>query len=446
MLCTMRRTLLVACVALTAMLAVALWTIATLSSSLPSSGLLSGGMSSGGLSSSGASSGRRRPHYTHAHGDADAAAADWVHTLPDWVTAQVLHTKLFSSSSRGGTASTIRPYFVRADDETVACMMWQGRPPTFSVATFVTPSRIGQLAALCEHWGGPISVALAVENASVLADPAFLHGIRTQMRDISADAPTPCALDMHLVVSKAGEREFNMWRNVARLYARTAHFVFLDVDFAPSRDLRSYLETNADALVPLLESGVLVVPAFEASKGSPRLPIPATKAELLERVRAGHAEMFHSHWVYGQVYTNHSQWTRATELYTISLFSWRYEPYAVGGPRLPWCDERFIGYGSNKCACSNEWWAAGFTFWVLPTTFAYHQAHGNEAGPSRMNETEMNLYTHLGFLRELEVKYRRPSPICHAMHLVPVDALTGEAPPQCLNDNATAVAKSWTKP
>lgn len=39
------------------------------------------------------------------------------------------------------------------------------------------------------------------------------------------------------------------------------------------------------------------------------------------------------------------------------------------------CDERFVGYGSNKAACLYEIFLAGAQFWVLPQDFLIHQRH-----------------------------------------------------------------------
>lgn len=39
------------------------------------------------------------------------------------------------------------------------------------------------------------------------------------------------------------------------------------------------------------------------------------------------------------------------------------------------CDERFVGYGSNKAACLYEIYLSGAEFWVLPYDFLIHQRH-----------------------------------------------------------------------
>lgn len=67
------------------------------------------------------------------------------------------------------------------------------------------------------------------------------------------------------------DRQFNMWRNVARLYARTRWVLMLDVDFAVCTDVRARLrgalqnEDDGGGIGRLARSGraVFVVPAFE---------------------------------------------------------------------------------------------------------------------------------------------------------------------------------------
>jgi hypothetical protein len=70
-------------------------------------------------------------------------------------------------------------------------------------------------------------------------------------------------VDVHLVIDSF-DRQFNMWRNVARLFARTEFVMMLDVDFAICTDFRSRLMMNEDMIV-MLRTGftAFVVPAFE---------------------------------------------------------------------------------------------------------------------------------------------------------------------------------------
>lgn len=69
--------------------------------------------------------------------------------------------------------------------------------------------------------------------------------------------------DIHLVLDPF-ERQFNLWRNIARFYARTDFVMMLDVDFALCTDFRSRV-LGSDEVMKKLKEGrmALVVPAFE---------------------------------------------------------------------------------------------------------------------------------------------------------------------------------------
>ena len=77
-------------------------------------------------------------------------------------------------------------------------------------------------------------------------------------------------LDVHLVLD-VFERQFNTWRNIARLFAahRTDFVMMLDVDFALCTDFRSRIQAAAGSeVMEKVRHGTaaLVVPAFEFTK------------------------------------------------------------------------------------------------------------------------------------------------------------------------------------
>jgi hypothetical protein len=182
--------------------------------------------------------------------------------------------------------SRIIPYYYRAagnfenDDITVTTLISSDR---FSVFQNLVQRYKGMLAsATCfvirtDARLGPISVTIHVSLLSldILVD---LHTIYTSSPDFST------YVDVHLVLSpfemSEGSRQFNAWRNLARLYARTDFVMMLDVDFVPSTDFRSFIRYNLKQ--HLLGSGVdkthmlmerfvqgslaFVVPAFEYAR------------------------------------------------------------------------------------------------------------------------------------------------------------------------------------
>ena len=73
-------------------------------------------------------------------------------------------------------------------------------------------------------------------------------------------------LDVHLVLDPF-ERQFNLWRNIARFYSRTDFVMMLDVDFAICTDFRTRI-VQSEAVRARMRQGrmALVVPAFEFTR------------------------------------------------------------------------------------------------------------------------------------------------------------------------------------
>lgn len=87
-------------------------------------------------------------------------------------------------------------------------------------------------------------------------------------------------VDVHLVVDSF-ERQFNTWRNIARLFARTDFIMMLDIDFYLCTDIRASLDKNP-WIKRQLQSGLaaMVLPAFEytgVQEGKEYSKFPATK-------------------------------------------------------------------------------------------------------------------------------------------------------------------------
>lgn len=80
-------------------------------------------------------------------------------------------------------------------------------------------------------------------------------------------------VDVHLVLDTF-ERQFNTWRNIARLFARTEYVMMLDVDFylctSRFREAlrRTIMSTGASEVGNMFVSGMaaFVIPAFEYVK------------------------------------------------------------------------------------------------------------------------------------------------------------------------------------
>jgi hypothetical protein len=91
-------------------------------------------------------------------------------------------------------------------------------------------------------------------------------------------------VDVHLVVD-AFDRQFNTWRNIARLFARTNFVMMLDIDFFPCTDFRSVIKRSSTIADKLYDGkAALVIPAFEYvdfHEGSNHAAFPVKKRVCL---------------------------------------------------------------------------------------------------------------------------------------------------------------------
>lgn len=106
---------------------------------------------------------------------------------------------------------------------------------------------------------GPISVAIHVKD-----NDDYVRELLDAIRDIYASSENVSRfVDVHLVIG-AFDRQFNTWRNVARLFARTDYVMMLDIDFYLCTDFRSAIRNNPEIMRRLHEGqSAFVIPAFE---------------------------------------------------------------------------------------------------------------------------------------------------------------------------------------
>lgn len=91
-----------------------------------------------------------------------------------------------------------------------------------------------------------------------------MHELLDALRDIYASSENISRfVDVHLVIDPF-DRQFNTWRNVARLFARTDYVMMLDIDFYLCTDFRSAIRKNPEIMRKLHEGqSAFVIPAFE---------------------------------------------------------------------------------------------------------------------------------------------------------------------------------------
>ncbi|KAL0955971.1 hypothetical protein HGRIS_002153 [Hohenbuehelia grisea] len=304
-------------------------------------------------------------------------------------------SKAFSNSMH---PSRIVPFYYRAsgtvDSEDI------------TITTLITSNRFKVFAQLAERYEGPISVTIHVENTTTRISELLnqLHTLYTSSKSMATH------VDVHLVIDSF-DRQFNTWRNIARLFARTNYVMMLDVDFALCTDFRRAIRKSAKMMGRLREgTSAFVLPAFEYTKlseGTDQRNFPKDKKSLLALIKAGRIGMFHASWAAGHNSTDYDRYYTAKpgEVYKVTQYQSAYEPYVVfrkDGP--PWCDERFVGYGGNKAACLFEMYLSGVSFYVLADHFIIHQNHLYEE-TARKNERKYNRKIYSDFKEETCLRY-----------------------------------------
>ncbi|KAI8145869.1 glycosyl-transferase for dystroglycan-domain-containing protein [Fennellomyces sp. T-0311] len=274
-----------------------------------------------------------------------------------------------------------------------------------TMATLVTRNRFKVLSRLASHYQGPISAAIHVNDdetkEEVLAELQSVYDSNPDMQKY---------VDIHMVLDNF-DRQFNLWRNVAKFFSRTDYIMMLDVDFHLCTNFRDAIR-NDPKIMQMLASGTaaLVVPAFEYVDGDDGLDwhkFPTSKSAMLEEVNAGKLDMFHRNWLKGHGSTNYTKWYESSEVYKVIDYNFSYEPYIIYKKEgSPWCDERFIGYGANKAACLYEIFLSGIDYWVLPNDFLIHQTHEYPEA-TRRKERQYNRKLYSNFREELCLRYAR---------------------------------------
>ncbi|KAI0638998.1 glycosyl-transferase for dystroglycan-domain-containing protein [Trametes polyzona] len=329
-----------------------------------------------------------------------------------------------------------------------------------TITTLVTSNRFRVFKQLVERYRGPISVTIhiplplhstfsslkpdhpsrvALNNLHALyaSSPLFAEHVDVHL----ALSPFTSALSGGNVPSPEGEggRQFNVWRNAARLFARTEFVMMLDVDFAVCTDWRGAVRDALRAaafplirqasrtqrrqpggvssveMVQMLRDGAaaLVIPAFEYVKqgeGVDQRTFPADKQALLRLAKANPPVIasFHAAWAPGHNSTDYERYYSISPgshaVYKVEHYQSAYEPYVITSKRVSWCDERFAGYGANKAACLFEMYLSGVSFYVLSDHFLIHQSHKYEE-EARREERKSNRKLYADFKEEACLRY-----------------------------------------
>ncbi|KAG0313539.1 hypothetical protein BGZ99_008824 [Dissophora globulifera] len=302
----------------------------------------------------------------------------------------VLH-KIFTNTMQ---PSKVLPYYLKA--------IRDFDPESVTITTLITFDRYLIFSKLVTNYQGPISVSIHItddenrdENLSNLHD---MYNSNPYMREF---------VDVHVIVDKF-DRQFNMWRNVARFFARSNYFMMLDVDFHICTNLQRHLSLDARAREVMRSGAAVVLPAFEyvdQDDGIDSTTFPKNKEALIRLVEEHKITTFHDFFPKGHNSTDYERWYATDSVYKVTAYQHSYEPYAIMRKEgTPWCDERFIGYGANKAACLFEIYISGVDYWVLPQDFVIHQSHPYKE-ETRKQERKYNRKLYQNFQEEACFRY-----------------------------------------
>ncbi|XP_036391265.1 LARGE xylosyl- and glucuronyltransferase 2-like isoform X2 [Megalops cyprinoides] len=144
--------------------------------------------------------------------------------------------------------------------------------------------RLQMLEAICNHWEGPISLALYMSDAE--AQQFLRYALASEVLKNRKN------VGYHIVYKEGQFYPVNLLRNVALRHANTPYIFLADVDFLPMYGLYPYLRKSIVQLDMAHSKKALVVPAFETLRY--RLSFPKSKAELLSMLDVGTLYTFSS--------------------------------------------------------------------------------------------------------------------------------------------------------
>ncbi|KAJ8413107.1 hypothetical protein AAFF_G00106890 [Aldrovandia affinis] len=242
--------------------------------------------------------------------------------------------------------------------------------------------RLQMLEAICNHWEGPISLALYMSDAEA---QQFLR--YAQASEVLKNRKN---VGYHIVYKEGQFYPVNLLRNVALRHANTPYVFLTDVDFLPMYGLYDYLRKSMVQLDMAHTKKALVVPAFETLRY--RLSFPKSKAELLSMLDMGTLYTFRYHvWTKGHAPTNYAKWRTATTPYKVEWES-DFEPYVVVRRDCPEYDQRFVGFGWNKVSHIMELDAQEYDLMVLPNAYMVHMPHAPSFDISKFRSSSSYRY------------------------------------------------------
>ncbi|GBO04498.1 Beta-1,4-glucuronyltransferase 1 [Araneus ventricosus] len=305
----------------------------------------------------------------------------------------LLSSFVFNFNQSSSRTDTKRTYIIHDAVVVGNAYGTYGQSAYVTLATQCSVDRLHMLFELADIWRAPMSIAVFVPGVDFYIAKVYIAYLRLCSQVIRTNAtfhflyhrdmaPTDSYLSDHAhdhqaVPSCARSKEalplllryrtssFRRWwqqalhpqnhlRNVARTGVRTPYHFLTDIDILPMLGLAHQLDVflSTSPKGKSCPKCVYVVPTYEMPE---QLPVPRSKAELLERINKKQSRPFHAKvFIHNQYATNHSLWEKipsSKELeaaYKISNYEFFYEPFFVARANVPLYDERFIGYGFTR--------------------------------------------------------------------------------------------------
>jgi hypothetical protein len=338
---------------------------------------------------------------------------------------------------------------------------------SISLVMQTTFDRLPLLRLTCQRWkSSPLIVAVYLTQ----------NEYDNKWNDILSEYNKLCNNNIVLLshISKSHEERtlkypINILRNEALDRVVSSHVLVIDIDMIPSDNLDSAILDTIDLAIERRmdddgDAGIdpkdaIVVPAFERKEmGGIECDtlekcqeymkddkfIPRTMTELKEKIvndecivfqsdvnQEGHMSTKTNEWI-ERSYDSSSSYGGLEEIECFQ--SLRYEPYVIipwcalksnadqlimrsPGPRSPYYDERFFGYGKNKIQQIAHLRTRAYQFMVMPPTgFITHFPHPISKTKKIWNDTEnFDLHADMDklypkYLEELEKMYPYATP------------------------------------
>lgn len=234
-----------------------------------------------------------------------------------------------------------------------------------SLVAQLSMDRLQVLEALCDHWKGPMSLALFLSDAEAQQFLKYARESETISRRRN--------IGFHIVFKSGSYYPVNYLRNTALNQVQEPFSFLTDIDFLPMFNTYSYVRSVLSKMDLVKSRSALVIPAFETLLY--RMPFPKSKAALIQMLDDNKVYTFRYHvWPRGHAPTDFVKWRTSTAPYKVKWAA-DFEPYVIVPSNVTRYDLRFVGFGWNKVSHIMELDAQRYEFFVLPNAFIIHMPH-----------------------------------------------------------------------